>query len=289
MFFMKRLLVCIDGSSPYTESCLKYTQWLLEKTQAGADILYVSDTHLFNVSMLADISGSLGVQPYQGLYSQLKEVETQKVRVIKKSALDFFKNNHLEQRVKFHNMEGLLVDAYESFENNEVGLDLVIVGKRGEDADFASEHLGSSMERLVRASQKPCLVVPRKYIPIKHVLIAYDGSPSVNKAIQFFVRSPLFKDVQLDLVMVTEEDDASGEQNNLMNKALQALKEAHYNVHAEILSGDPSDTIVNYSLKNNIDLLVMGAYGHSAIRHLLIGSTTTDLMRRCKFSVLLFR
>jgi len=38
-----------------------------------------------------------------------------------------------------------------------------------------------------------------------------------------------------------------------------------------------------------IDLLLMGAYGHSRIRNLIIGSTTTSMIRSCKIPVLLFR
>jgi nucleotide-binding universal stress UspA family protein len=37
------------------------------------------------------------------------------------------------------------------------------------------------------------------------------------------------------------------------------------------------------------DLLVMGAYGHSCIRSLIIGSTTTAMIRACKVPVVLVR
>lgn len=38
-----------------------------------------------------------------------------------------------------------------------------------------------------------------------------------------------------------------------------------------------------------IDLLVMGAYGQSRVRNLIIGSTTTEMLRACRIPVLLFR
>ena len=37
------------------------------------------------------------------------------------------------------------------------------------------------------------------------------------------------------------------------------------------------------------DMLVMGAYGHSRIRSLIIGSTTTAMIRACKVPVVLMR
>jgi nucleotide-binding universal stress UspA family protein len=36
-------------------------------------------------------------------------------------------------------------------------------------------------------------------------------------------------------------------------------------------------------------MLVMGAYGHSRVRTLLIGRTTTALLRACRIPVLVFR
>ncbi|SDK80999.1 universal stress protein, partial [Billgrantia gudaonensis] len=44
-----------------------------------------------------------------------------------------------------------------------------------------------------------------------------------------------------------------------------------------------------YQAEHDIDLLVMGAYGHSRIRHLLVGSTTTAMLRQAERSVLLLR
>ena len=36
-------------------------------------------------------------------------------------------------------------------------------------------------------------------------------------------------------------------------------------------------------------MLVMGAYGHSRIRHLLVGSTTTTMLRNAQLPVLILR
>ena len=36
-------------------------------------------------------------------------------------------------------------------------------------------------------------------------------------------------------------------------------------------------------------MLVMGAYGHSRIRNLIIGSTTTQMIGACKVPIMLFR
>ena len=41
--------------------------------------------------------------------------------------------------------------------------------------------------------------------------------------------------------------------------------------------------------REDIHLLVMGAYGNSPIRALILGSTTTTMVRTCLMPVLMFR
>ncbi|WGV24019.1 universal stress protein [Halotia branconii] len=57
----------------------------------------------------------------------------------------------------------------------------------------------------------------------------------------------------------------------------------------ELTQGNPEQEIANYVEAQNINLLIMGAYGHSRIRHLVIGSTTAQILRGSHIPVLLFR
>ena len=289
MMHMEKLLVCIDGSFPYTESCLKYAEWLIKKTGAKAEVLYVSDARQFGFSMVSDFSGGLGVQPYQNLYAQLNHVDAEKTKIIQTMVEHFFAEAGLANKVQFKHETGSLVELYQKYEDSDVGIDLVILGKRGEDASFATEHLGSSMERIVRASKRPCWVACRQYTPIKKIALAYDDSPSARHALQFLLRAPFLKDIAIDLLYVNESEKEIDEAHLSLNSVADHLKDAGYVLKTVVIDDDVSDGISNYVAKNAIDLLIMGAYGHSKIRHLLIGSVTTDLIRRCKNSILLFR
>jgi len=57
----------------------------------------------------------------------------------------------------------------------------------------------------------------------------------------------------------------------------------------QIIHGEAEKVIANYVEKQDINLLIMGAYGHSRIRHLVIGSTTAQMLRSSHIPVLLFR
>nr|WP_238846436.1 universal stress protein [Nostoc edaphicum] len=47
--------------------------------------------------------------------------------------------------------------------------------------------------------------------------------------------------------------------------------------------------MANYAENQDINLLIMGTYRHSRIRHLVIGSNTAQMLRSSHIPVLLFR
>ena len=70
--------------------------------------------------------------------------------------------------------------------------------------------------------------------------------------------------------------------------AAATLRKGGYVVTAENMAGNPESVIADKVLSEGFDLVVMGAYGHSRIRNLIIGSTTTEMVRSCMVPVLLF-
>lgn len=55
------------------------------------------------------------------------------------------------------------------------------------------------------------------------------------------------------------------------------------------MQGAPDKVISEMVEKEGFDLLAMGAYSHSRLRSLFIGSTTTEMIRSCKVPVVIFR
>ena len=281
---MKNLLICTDGSN-YSQECCRYGAWLAKQARAHVEVLYVTDLRQFEVPVVADLSGSLGIQPFEGMVTHLQEVEEQKAEFVKNSALSIFEAVGLSDRVQFHHETGLLVDAIDAY---AARADLVLLGKRGENVNFATEHLGSMLERVVRSASKPCLVTPRQFRPIDHVAVAYDGSPSCKKALEFMSKVELFRAFNLQVIVVNEgrhEDKAA----ELLAEAEVMMNRLSLYPACQILNGVAETAIADYVKHTKVDLLVAGAYGHTRIRELLIGSTTTALLRNCHVPVLCFR
>ena len=164
----------------------------------------------------------------------------------------------------------------------EADADLVVMGKRGESSEFASEHLGSRIERVVRESVRPVLVASRQFEAPSRAMIAFDGGKSAKQAVEFVRSSPLFQGIELDLVLAGR---AGGFREEQMSWAEAQLPEAK----AHRLEASPDEAIPSFVTENGVGLLIMGAYGHSPLRRFIVGSTTTTMLRRCQIPVLMFR
>lgn len=282
---MKRFLLCTDGSAYSAVSC-RYASWLARLAGAEITALYLTDIRQFEIPFVADFSGSLGVQPYQDLLSRIQGLEKEKAAVIEETTRRLLDETGFEGKFTFVHKTGLLVDHIEEMEQDA---DLVILGKRGSSADTAILHLGSNLERVVRASRRPCLVTSRAFREVRRILFAYDGGASCHKALEFLTNFPAFSTMDLRLLSVIGEKDPIETCQAAQREVVDRLIAARYEVNATILRGNVEEAIGDYVTTEEIDLLIMGAYGHNRIRQLLIGSTSTALMRTCRIPVLCFR
>ncbi len=159
-----------------------------------------------------------------------------------------------------------------------------MIGKRGASANFAKGHLGSKVERVVRQSVKPVLVANRAFEPVDRALIAFDGGQSARKAVSFVATSPLFEEVEVHLVLV---GSATDKQRDAVRWAEEVLGDRCK--RSEIIDGDVDGALKSEAERTAADRLVMGAYGHSPLRSMIVGSTTSAMIARLTLPVLLFR
>nr|WP_246587341.1 universal stress protein [Advenella alkanexedens] len=76
---------------------------------------------------------------------------------------------------------------------------------------------------------------------------------------------------------------------NQLSWAKEQLASQGFTVTTNTLEGEVDKSIMSYAALHQIDLLVVGAYGHSKIRQFFIGSTTTRLITRSTKPILLLR
>jgi nucleotide-binding universal stress UspA family protein len=74
-----------------------------------------------------------------------------------------------------------------------------------------------------------------------------------------------------------------------LRKAEAMLAPLDAEITLAIRSGEVEPVLHRYQDEHNIDLLVMGAYGHSKIRRFLLGSTTTNMLKTAKKPLVILR
>ena len=140
------------------------------------------------------------------------------------------------------------------------------------------------MEKVARGVQKPLFVATREYRPVQRLLIAFDGKNSTLKAVDFFVSHTSLNHLDCHLVSIGKIDEVAFE------KAASNLKAAGYSVTESCeTSGSPEKRIPEYVKAKRVDWLAMGAYSHSPLRKLLLGSTSASLILSSQVPMILFR
>ncbi len=280
---MSTILACTDGSS-YAPSIYQHAGWAASRTDASILALHVIERP--DTPASHDLSGSIGVDANAELLTELAALDESHARVARlrgKAILEDAVSQLSDHPVITLQRHGSLVETLDEFEASAT---LLVIGKRGGHADSAPGHLGSNLERVVRRALIPVLVAARTFQPIHRFLIAFDGGPSALKAVHHLATGPLLRGVDCRLVAVGRP---GGDLAIALEKSADDLRNAGFNVTASLVSGDPEEIIAAQVREHSIDLLVMGAYGHSRIREFILGSTTTTLIRTCHVPVLLFR
>ncbi|WP_136253226.1 universal stress protein [Onishia niordana] len=281
-----QVMAAIDGSHFSTGVC-DYAAWASQAMAAPLTFLHVVDNHPQVAE--ANLTGNIGLGSREHLLEELSTLDEQRARLAQEHGrvtLDAAKARAVEDGVETpasRQRNGELVETLTELEDE---IRLLVIGKRGESAHQAPEHLGSNLERVVRSLHRPILMVPDEFRTPRHVMIAFDGSKTTRKGVEMIAQSPLFKGVDCHVVMVGAE---VADLRSQLDWALKTLSDAGFEAHGEIRAGEVESSLRGYADEHDIDMLVMGAYGHSRVRHLLVGSTTTTMLRRASLPVLLLR
>lgn len=162
-----------------------------------------------------------------------------------------------------------------SLEELEPESRLFVLGLHGESSAAAGRHL----ETVIRSVHLPVFLVPDEFVQPRSAMLAFDGSPTAFRGIELLAGTPVFKGMALHLVMIGAETTEHAEQ---LNRAGEALARQGMEPHMAIRQGDVEQTLYAYQDEHDIDVLIMGAYGHSRIRQFFVGSTTTKMLETAK-------
>ena len=281
---MSLILTCLDNSI-YARSCAALAQWAAQRMGARVDLLNV----IGESAPAADFGAETALADRPDVPARARAGEAERERQIETAARALVEELAGGMRASGVAAASARVERggfVETLLARSGEADLVVIGKRGEAADFLTLRLGSNMERVARACDKPLLIAARAFRPIARAAIAFDASENARNAVALAAQSPLLRDVAIDVVRAGAPSQAADE---ALEDAVGLLTRSGLKATARRLDGEPERRIPEFVAREGVDLLVMGAPSHSRLHTLVLGSTTSALLRGCVIPALLLR
>lgn len=281
-----QITACIDGSAISTAVC-DTAAWASSILEAPLTFLHVLEKSLSPAK--EDLSGAIGLGSREHLLDELTALDERRNKV----AIEHGKHL-LEDAVQRATAAGAidvtgeqrhdqLLDALLACEESTR---LFVIGRLGEDHDSNKQVIGSHIENVVRAIHTPILMATGQFSTPGNYMLAYDGSETADKAIDRIANSPLLFNLHGHVVMVGKD---TSESRTRLDNACKILSNKGHQVHPHLLKGDVNSCLMDFQQGFNIELKVMGAYGHSRIREFIVGSNTTKMLSTSTVPVLILR
>ncbi|MEO7994991.1 MAG: universal stress protein [bacterium] len=275
---LRRILLGVDGSG-YSQVAQQYALEISAAHGGALTALYVIDQGVLSGPRVA-VPGPtfipIEVVTYED-YSVAQEEMRKKGRALLDSVIAAGKavNVPVNDQLRIGFPDQVILKEARSH-------DLVVVGRKG-NSDIKEETLGYTGEMLASNAAVPILLAPNKYTPIKHCLLAYDGSQQAVRAMRA-LRQLLEGSPWPVTVVVVHEKARTGESTG--REAEDYLRAHDIKVDVLVKEGEPGKAIMEASEATGANILAMGAFGHRGLRELFWGSTTTRILAHSHMAVL---
>ncbi|MGC8871814.1 MAG: universal stress protein [Caldimicrobium sp.] len=277
----KKILVAIDTSedSWYTlEEAVK----VIRNKDTWAVVLTVAPQFRGDLGLVFNDIHARILKPYENLLAKAQEYFN-KERILSKFLLE----------------EG---DPYEKIVDiaYSENCDLIVLGKRR--SNFQRLLLGSTTARVIGYSPVDVLVIPaRSKVSWGKMLVAIDQSSYSEKAFSKALKLGKFYNSELYLLSVidlpfeaiTEAPELYETLGEKLKPYLQDLQNqaSSQGIQAKIFikEGDPAEEIIKFSQEKEIEIIVMGSYGKTGLKRLLMGSVTEKVITLSEKPVLVVK
>jgi nucleotide-binding universal stress UspA family protein len=272
-----RIAVGLDGS-PHAESALSHALRIASAAGGLVRGIHVIDRSLLDGVIVADLSGSVGFQPFLNLSGELHDALVSAAGAI----LASFEERARDAGVAFEPVlrEG---NVSQILDEESRMSDLVSVGSRGANAAHRRDLIGRHADALARKMPAPLLVAPPEYRAYEKPLLAWDGSPKSRKALVLAAELAALFSLQIRVVVASDDPE---EGQALLAEAEEELRYRRVTVSGALRADHPDDAIFA-EIAEGADLIAMGAHGHGRVVELVLGSTTDRVLRAAAVPVLL--
>jgi nucleotide-binding universal stress UspA family protein len=213
-----------------------------------------------------------------------EEAETrQHLEAVKKKAVD---SGLRCETVFLHGGEPYRMIVDEAAERN---IDMIVMGRRGRKG-LAKLLLGEVAAQVIGHAPCKVMVVPKAAkIGYKNILVATDGSKHSEAAAHDAINIAKQCGGRLTALSVHRSKDESQEAKSNVDKVVELAQKEGISVEALTPAGKSYDVIVETAGGRGVDLIVMGAYGKTGLKKILMGSSTEKVIGLAGCAVLVVK
>ena len=285
---MNKVYACIDGLAT-TTAVVDWAAWSARRLNVPLELLHVLERPP-EMPHVGDYSGAIGLGAQEVLLQKLSDLDEQRGKLAQEAGRQMLQSARERAsaagatQVDGRMRHGELVDTLLELEPDAR---LFVLGEHYHASSPRKIHLDHHVERVVRAVKRPVLVATaEEFVAPERFVVAYDGSATARKTVETVARSPLLQGLPALVALVGADTPAA---QQALQDARHMLEGAGFAVETTLLPGEPEQALPTLLKTQAAAMLVMGAYGQSRIRHLIVGSTTTTLLRLSEVPVLILR
>lgn len=271
------ILVALDGSSP-AQAAAQVAIQIAQIQNLKVHGLYVVDETLV-LDMYLDFSAELGRKDEPSSRAELVGWFEKRGEC----ALDWLKDQCATAGVPV-TTELLLGGIPELVQREAAQAKLLALGRRGHGHASDPQHLGRNFKAIAHHMHQPMLVGGNRHSKVQRVLLAYADRDRTHRALKWV--SLLQHSLPSPVVVFKATSDDGASEHELSEMRTEVAESGLVNCRFVNREGPPAAEIVHAATENQVDLIAMGSYRHSALVEWLVGSTVDRVLRETDLPVL---
>lgn len=169
--------------------------------------------------------------------------------------------------------------------------DLIILNRADDVKSHAHQQADITHGVILGAACPVMILPPEPSFPLgKHIMIAWDMSREAALAVKAAI--PFLSSAQtIEILTLTPHTLPFAEEQNHHQLLLAFLQQ--HGIHAESRIHDRqklsvAEALLFHATAREIDMIVMGAYGHSRLREIILGGSSKDMLKTTSLPLLVY-
>jgi nucleotide-binding universal stress UspA family protein len=267
---LEKLLLSTDGSQ-YSEGAIREAISFASKCSSRIYACMVLETN----------------PEYETIGSSIFEKEEEEAT----AHLESIKARATKEGVRCETIFHESIEASEAIvdEATEKRVDMIVIGRHGRKG-LAKALMGEVAAKVIAHAPCKVLVVPKAArIEYRNILVATDGSAHSNAALTEAIAIAKRCGSHLIALSAMRDETERREAENYVNKAHDLAQKEGVSAETVTPIGRSFDVIVETAGGRGVDLIVMGTYGKTGVKKLLMGSSTEKVIGNAGCAVLVVK